>query len=132
MAFGQAPGPPASPRQIARIEELLRRAGFESFREARHPYGLNQRQARGRFTVAEAEELLERLEAAEEVQLSRAPEADEAPAPPPPAPTRTAGRAAPRRAAPQPRTLRSLPDDVLADELVRRGWCCIPPPAEPA
>ena len=117
MAFGQAPGPPASPRQIARIEELLRRAGFESFREARHPYGLNQRQARGRFTVAEAG-LLERLKAAEEVQSPMLGGRGTGPAT---ARTTRTGRARPARQS----GLRSLPDDVLADELVRRGWCCI-------
>jgi len=137
MAFGQAPGPPASARQIAELEELLRRAGFESFREARHPYGLSQRQAGGRFSVDEADELLERLQAAEEVQFAHGGSPDEPPSGPEssppaaraPAPVR---RAAPARAAKPARTLRSLPDDVLADELVRRGWCCIPPPTEPA
>ncbi len=68
MAFGQASGPPAGARQVERIEELLARAGFDSVREARHPYGLTQRQAGGKFTIAEADLLIERLEAAELVQ----------------------------------------------------------------
>jgi len=137
MAFGQPAGPPASPRQIEQLAELLERAGFNSFREARHPYGLNQRQAAGRFTVAEAEELLERLTAAEHVHASAGaePAADAVAEPSRPAASRPApvrARTAPdeRREARRAQLLESFGDAVLAAELERRGWCCIPPIAE--
>ena len=145
MAFGQPAGPPASARQVERLAELLTKAGFESFREARHPFGLTQRQAAGKFTVAEVDELIERLEAAELVQHSR-PEPAAAgsegasirePDPPPsvsterPTSTRPAtARPATARPGAKRTTLRSLPDEVLATELERRGWCCIPPPRD--
>jgi hypothetical protein len=130
MAFGQASGPPAGARQVDHLAELLERAGFSSFREARHPYGLNQRQAAGKFTVGEAEELIERLEAAELVQ-----QGEPAPEPPPAAPARrpaeSAG-AAPsaqraRKAQRKVEVMSAFTDDVLVAELERRGWCCIPP-----
>ncbi|HTN99141.1 MAG TPA: hypothetical protein VL068_00590, partial [Microthrixaceae bacterium] len=67
MAFGQASGPPANARQIEELASLLSDNGYDSFREARHPFGLNQRQSNGRFTIDEATELIERLEAMETV-----------------------------------------------------------------
>ena len=126
------------------IEELLARAGFDTLREARHPYGLNQRQAGGKFTVAEADLLIERLEAAELVQQGDG-EADVALAEPAAAGAGSAPSAAPRRtprasprpaggastASPRPQrkaqVLSAFDDDVLVAELERRGWCCIPP-----
>lgn len=133
MAFGQAAGVPAHARQIDELAELLARAGFESFREARHPYGLNQRQAAGRFTVDEADELLERLRAAEVVAgesdaSTPSTEAQER------VPTRAATRSAPTAssgARRRPTTLKQLDAGVLAAELERRGWCCIPPTDAP-
>lgn len=133
MAFGQASGPPAGARQVDHLAELLERAGFSSFREARHPYGLTQRQAAGKFTVGEAEELIERLEAAELVQ-----QGEPAPEPPPAAPARRP--AEPTRAAPSAQRARTaqrkvevmsaFTDELLVAELERRGWCCIPPISE--
>ena len=61
MAFGQASGPPASAKQIAYLASLLKDAGYETFREARHPFGLTQRQAGGKFTTSEASHLIDRL-----------------------------------------------------------------------
>src|SRR5829696_1437037 len=61
MAFGQASGPPAPARRVAELAELLEERGFESFREARHPFGLTQRQAAGKFTSPEVDELIDRL-----------------------------------------------------------------------
>ena len=61
MAFGQATGPAASMKQIQELEGLLEARGFDSFKEARHPFGLTQRQASGKFTVDEATALIERL-----------------------------------------------------------------------
>ena len=63
MAFGQASGPPAAVQQLNRLAELLAERGFDSFKEARHPFGLTQRQASGKFSGGEASELIERLEA---------------------------------------------------------------------
>lgn len=131
MAFGQAAGPPAGARQIEQLAELLERAGFSSFREARHPYGLTQRQASGKFTVSEAEELIERLEAAEAVHHGHAPpEPAAAPTPTPATGDRPAASPAARRARSSQRkveVLSAFGDDMLVAELERRGWCCIPP-----
>ncbi len=139
MAFGQAAGPPAHARQIDELTALLARAGFESVREARHPFGLNQRQAAGRFTVDEADELIERLRAAEVVAgddpgdgrrgtLARAarvvaPHRHASPAPS--AGSSRAGSSTGKRR--RATTLREVDAGVLAAELERRGWCCIPP-----
>jgi hypothetical protein len=130
MAFGQAQGPPAGQRQLDRLSELFERAGYSSFREARHPFGLSQRQAGGKFTVDEADALIERLEAAEAVAEGVAPPPTpaaprRAPVSPSPASQPSARRAASaeRRAA----VLAAFDDRLLVDELERRGWCCIPP-----
>ena len=56
MAFGQQAGPPATTRQVQELTELVHAAGHEGLREARHPLGLSQRQAAGRFTRDEADE----------------------------------------------------------------------------
>lgn len=120
MAFGHSSGPPASAKQIAEITALLEEAGFDSLREARHPYRLTQRQAAGRFTRSEADELLARL-LADEGDVADARTADVA------SETEVASqRAARRQADRQAELVASLPDEVLADELVRRGWVCIP------
>ena len=118
MAFGQAAGPPAGARVVAELAELLEARGYDSFREARHPFGLNQRQAAGRFTVAEADELLERLRAEAEDDGDAPPEAA-APADDP---------AARRRREREEELVVRLDAEVMATELVNRGWCCIPPP----
>jgi hypothetical protein len=130
MAFGQAQGPPAGQRQLDRLSELFERAGYSSFREARHPFGLTQRQAGGKFTVDEADALIERLEAAEAVAEGAAPP----PKPEPPVRPRVApapaSQPSARRAASAERraaVLAAFDDRVLVDELERRGWCCIPP-----
>ena len=132
MSFGQPAGPPASAKQLAALEAALSDAGYASFREARHPLGLTQRQANGKFTAGEAAELLERLEG--EAEGAEAP-ADEPPQAPRPAP-RSAQRA---RHVPKPRpraptggptvddVVTAFPDELLAQELVRRGWTCTPP-----
>lgn len=142
MAFGQVAGPPAGARQLEQLGALLADAGYASFKEARHPLGLTQRQAAGKFTVGEADELIERLEAA--AIVADATGADEVePAPPPPArprrsstDRRTAGRAGAgatgavggnERLAQQ---LTKVPQELIVAELERRGWCCIPPIAD--
>ena len=121
MAFGQQSGPPASTKQVAEIEALLERAGFSSLREARHIYGLTQRQAGGKFTTGEANELIARLLAGEgELDSEQAAAAVDAI-------VVSEQRAAKRGAAKQDELLAAVPDDALADELVRRGWVCMPP-----
>jgi hypothetical protein len=108
---------------------LLDQAGYGSFRDARGPLRLTQRQGSGKFTRAEAEALIE--------QLSTDSEAGEPAAPPaaPAARTRRTTPAAQPRAVPssgEPPSkggtkLRDIPAEVLADELVRRGWAVIAP-----
>ena len=121
MAFGQQSGPPASAKQVSEIESLLERAGFSSLREARHIYGLSQRQAGGKFTRQEADELIARLLAGEgELDSEQAAAAVDAI-------VIAEQRAAKRGAAKQDELLAAVPDDALADELVRRGWVCMPP-----
>jgi hypothetical protein len=95
-------------RQIEELSALLERAGFSSFREARHPYGLTQRQAGGKFTADEADELIDRLTAAEAVQQAG-----------------TGGLTG--NASGSDDVFSALTDESIAAELERRGWCCIPP-----
>jgi hypothetical protein len=156
MAFGQVAGPPAGARQLEQLGALLADAGYASFKEARHPFGLTQRQAAGKFTVGEADELIERLEAAAIVADATGAD-DVEPAPSPPARTRTpaADRRTARRAGSAAgaasaatggsgaasgnerlaQQLTKVPQELIVAELERRGWCCIPPiadgPADP-
>jgi hypothetical protein len=119
MAFGQAAGPPAGQRQVAELEALLEARGYDSFKEARHPFGLNQRQAAGRFTVAEADELAARLEA----------EAEAGDDGPPAAPAAVvAPKIDAKRRQKEEELVVRLQADIMATELTNRGWCCIPPP----
>ena len=121
MAFGQASGYPASRKQIEQLTELVVAGGFADLREARHPLGLTQRQSNGKFTRDEADELIERLEAAAEVAEFGAdgPAAEAAPVgAPPPGDRREAERIA---------TLKKMPVGLLAAELQRRGWVVMEP-----
>ena len=122
MAFGQPSGPPASSRQVEELLRLLQGAGHAGFRDARGPMGFNQRQGGGRFTRDEAEELIERLQLAE--QAADAPVVPKPSAPPEPTvrPERLSGR---------DQALRRLTDAQLAAELRRRGWTVTEPVAEP-
>ena len=130
MAFGQVSGPPAAARRVAELAALLEERGFDSFREARHPFGLTQRQAGGRFTTAEVDELIERLEAEGPVEghpgagddraahgpTAKAPDVDASDA-----------RAERRRTRRDEELAVRLDAGVMATELANRGWCCIPP-----
>ncbi|HEY5273009.1 MAG TPA: hypothetical protein VIJ34_07215 [Acidimicrobiales bacterium] len=108
MAFGQQSGPPASQRQVQELTQLLQDAGHEGFREARHPLGLTQRQAAGRFTRDEADDLIARLQASDD------------------APPLLDAVESPRLEAAQ-KVLRVMAAEQLAFELERRGWTVIPP-----
>lgn len=108
MAFGQQIGPPATARQMQDLLALLREAGWEDLREARHPLGLTQRQAGGKFTRDEATELIDRLQ----------PPDDGAPL--------IAAAETPRTSAEQ-QVLKVMSAAHLAAELERRGWVVIAP-----
>lgn len=108
MAFGQPSGPPASPKQVQELLTLLQAAGHSDFRDARGPMGFNQRQAAGRFTRAEAEDYIERLQDAGTE---------------PPAPVAAQGW----RQTAQEQLLGRIPAEQLADELRRRGWMVLEP-----
>lgn len=116
MAFGQQPGPPATARQVQQLTSLLAAAGHTDFRDARGPLGLNQRQAAGRFTRDEADELIERLE-----REATEPAAGEQAAPSGP------GRVVGDRGNHPASSLGSVPTEVLAAELQRRGWIVVEP-----
>jgi hypothetical protein len=107
MAFGAAPGLPASRQQLEELGALLERAGYESFREARHPLSLSQRQSAGKFTRDEAASLIDRLGAATAEPSGAAPTVTTTPA--------------------AVDVVTAFPDEMLADELTRRGWTCIAP-----
>ncbi len=107
MAFGQQSGPPATARQLAQLLALLQEAGHSDFRDARGPLGFTQRQAGGKFTRAEADELIARLESG----------AVDEPTDGPPLPRRTA----------VDKVLEGVPSAALAAELQRRGWVVMEP-----
>ena len=114
MALGGS-GPPASAKQVQYLQALLDKAGYPSFRDARHPLGLTQRQSNGKFTVSEASELIDRLVNGE------APSVDEAYSKHT-APGRRPDAAADKILASQAAVLRGIPAQLLADELLSRGW----------
>ncbi len=117
MAFGQQAGPPASAKQVAHLLTLLNADGYD-FATGRHHYGLNQRQAHGKFTVAEASDLIDRLEANADGTVADSPTISKDPVV-----ARVQGQIDTQRAA----QLRGMPAAILADELERRGWAVIPP-----
>ena len=109
MAFGQQSGPPAAQRQVQELLALLQAAGHDGFRDARGPMGLTQRQAAGKFTRGEAEELIARLQRA----------ADDGGG---------AGPAAPAERLPTAeQRLRRMPAEQRAGALQRRGWLVVEP-----
>lgn len=108
MAFGQPSGPPASSRQVQELLTLVQAAGHRDFRDARGPMGFTQRQAGGRFTRDEADELIRRLGDAECVPQ-----------------TPVAAQRWQRSA--QEQLLARLDTEHLAAELRRRGWMVIEP-----
>ena len=117
MSFGQQSGPPASAKQIAYLLSLLEAEGYD-FATGRHHYGFNQRQARGKFSVSEASELIDQLVARAEAGPDDAPAVFEDP---------KAVRAQAKLDSDRATLLRGIPAEMLADELQRRGWAVIPP-----
>ena len=109
MAFGQSTGPAAGSRLVNELLELLNTAGHTDFRDARGPMGFTQRQAAGKFTVAEAEAFI--------ADLQEAQHRGEIPDAPPAA----------ERLSPAEEAIRSIPDALLASELQRRGWIVVEP-----
>ena len=127
MAFGQQTGPPASAKQVDEIASLLEQAGYASFREARHIFGLTQRQASGKFTQDEAVELIERLQPGPDADGDGYGEVEPARAERPARTARQPARRVDRQADQRAEVLATIPAEELADELVRRGWMCMPP-----
>jgi hypothetical protein len=125
MAFGQRSGPPATNRQLTTLTELLQAAGFASFREARHTFGLTQQQAAGKFSRDEADALIAELDTTDTpwTVTTEPPPPPSAPEPEP----QPARPKAPRRSLDTADRLRSVPSDVLAAELQRRGWAVMEP-----
>jgi hypothetical protein len=119
VSFGQQSGPPASAKQLSYLLSLVKKAGFDGFRDARHPLGLTQRQAGGKFTGKEASALIDRLLGGEadgdEGDLDRA-RADA-----------HAAQAADALATRQASLVRGMPAEVLVAELELRGWTVEPP-----
>ena len=108
MAFGQQSGRPANARSVEALLEQVRQAGFSDFREARHPLGLTQRQAGGRFTQDEVDGLISQLgasDSAEQLPFSADMKVSVA----------------------AEKLLRAIPAEQLAIELERRGWIVIAP-----
>ncbi len=105
VSFRQQVGPSASASQLRRLQALLDDVGYADFRSARGPFGLTQRQGLGKFTAAEAEDLIERLEQDVEDDLDLEP--------------------VPASAVP-PRPLEDTPTGLLVAELEARGWSCSP------
>ncbi|HEX7443463.1 MAG TPA: hypothetical protein VF320_06235 [Acidimicrobiales bacterium] len=144
MAFGQPSGPPATARQLRELTALVEAAGHSGFKDARGPLGLNQSQAGGRFTQDEATELIARLEAEAEdaggdgagdapdrdagehkvserggrVRPTASAPGNDTPPEAPPAASRRQSLA---------RQLERVPEDLLVDELRRRGWTVTSP-----
>jgi hypothetical protein len=124
MSFGTA-GPPATTKQVQYLLSLVQKAGYADFRDARHPLGLTQRQAGGRFTRTEASELIDRLVG--EGHGGGAPAVAATPVGPGQMVfgARRSGAeiaAEERLALERDRIVRGLPADLLAAELERRGW----------
>ncbi len=119
MSFGQQSGPPASAKQVAYLSSLLQQAGYDDFRTARYMYGLTQRQAAGKFSTKEAAELIDRLLGNEPLE----PVETVAPI--------GSGKAAVTgsdvEADPRSEILRGIPGQLLANELIRRGWLVVEP-----
>jgi len=83
----------------------MAKAGYDDFRSARTEYRLTQRQARGKFTKAEASAMIDRLTSTDSDN-----------------PTVSAVEEPDTLESAQALLIRGFKADVLADELRRRGW----------
>ena len=117
MTFGQQSGPPASQKQLDYLLSLLEAEGYD-FATARHRYGFTQRQARGKFSIGEAKDTIDRLVAQAEEGDPGAEIVFDDP---------KAIKAQQRLDIERSALLRGVPAEVLVDELQRRGWAVIPP-----
>jgi hypothetical protein len=118
MAFGQQSGPPATSKQVQYLESLVLKAGHSSFRDARGPLGLTQRQAGGKFTRDEASTLIDQLLQSDpdhEVIGGRG------------GPSMEEHRAEQQLESQRIQAIQGMPADLLADELRRRGWAVAEP-----
>ncbi len=116
MSFGQS-APSASPKQIAYLLTLVKKAGHDGFRDGRGPLGLTQRQAAGKFSRSEASTLIDLL-------VNGETNGDEGGA------TAISGErisATDRLALDRAELLRGMPAELLAAELERRGWVVTAP-----
>lgn len=121
MSFGQQSGPPASAKQVKYLLSLVEKAGHTSFRDARGPLGLTQRQAGGKFTKGEASALID--------QMLAEPEGcgGEHGAGVPAGPSGAQLSARERLENEQAALLRGVPAGIIAGELERRGWTVTEP-----
>ena len=113
MSFGQS-APPATAKQVQYLLSLVQQAGHVSFRDARGPLGLTQRQAGGKFSRDEAAVFIDQLVTGEHggatsagsdfADMGERISADE------------------QLRYERIDVLRGMPAQLLADELVRRGW----------
>jgi hypothetical protein len=124
MAFGNS-APPATAKQVQYLLSLVQKAGHESFRDARYPLGLTQRQASGKFSKTEASALIDRL-LADPTGGAGPAAADDADGPSLFA-TGEQISAAERLETERAEMLRGMPAGLLAAELERRGWQVAPP-----
>jgi len=119
MAFGQQSGPPASSKQVQYLQALLLKAGHTSFRDARGPLGLTQRQSSGKFTRDEATTLIDELLQADDGSGAEGEDGAGV--------TMEQASASDRIEAERIHALKGMPATLLADELERRGWAVIAP-----
>ncbi len=128
MAFGQASGPPASRKQLEELEELLGRAGFADFREARYPMDFTQRQAGGKFTRDEADDFIGALtQRAESGEFDAEPEGADGTAAPSKATPAREPAGSRLKVSKTEQALKKFSDQDLAAELQRRGWIVAEP-----
>ena len=123
MAFGNN-APPATPKQTQYLLSLVEKAGHESFRDARYPLGLTQRQASGKFSKNEASALIDRLLAD---PTGGADGDSDSESDTGLFSTGAQISAADRLESERADVLRGMPAGLLAAELERRGWQVAPP-----
>ena len=119
MSFGQT-APPATAKQVQYLLSLVQKAGHTSFRDARGPLGLTQRQASGKFSRNVASTLID-------VLLAEPTSGDDDSGPLSSGGFGESISAADRLETERAEVLRGMPAGLLAAELERRGWAVIAP-----